>query len=112
MFHFFKYYYRQNILEWSLMPTDWSILESNWVTKLKTRFNGNPRHVEMINELEKTSNEITEHLSASSLTSNDEYLEGGEEQRENTKKLESVIFNDVLLMSGVDESMEMVQSIV
>lgn len=94
------------------MPTDWSILESNAVSKLKTRFNGNPRHVEMTDTFKKRfkSHEINEYLSASSLISNDDYMEGEEEQREITKQLESVIFNDTLLTAGVEESMEMVQA--
>lgn len=91
------------------MPTDWPIIDSDLVHKIKTKFNGNPRYVEVVNKINKKSHETTESLLARSINFNEEYMEeGNEEHKEEIKKLESEIFNDVVSVFEAEEMAEMV----
>lgn len=107
----FYHHYSQNILEWNLMPTDWSIFESNMVRKIKTKFNGNPRYIELTDKFIKNSQKVTEPMLSNTVL-NDEYMEDGEEEhKEEIKKLESIIFNDITADLEAEEIMEVVKSI-
>lgn len=90
------------------MPTDWSIVDSDLVHKIKTKFNGNPRHVEVVNQLNKKSHETTEFSFSPSIILNEEYTGENEEHKEEIKNLESEIFNDIVSVYEADEMMEMV----
>lgn len=92
------------------MPTDWSIFESDMVRKLKTKFIGNLRHIEVLDKFIKKSKKIIEHTFSHTIL-NDEYVEDGEEEhREEIKKLESIIFNDIT-DSEAEEIMKEVKNI-
>lgn len=93
------------MLEWDIMPTDWSTLETDMVRKLKTKFYGNPRYVETIDNSHKKSQETTEYPIAPSVALKfDE--EGGEEDINN---VESLTYNDVVSVTAeTDEMMETV----
>jgi len=96
------------MLEWYIMPTDWSTLETDMVQKLKTKLYGNPRYVETIDNSNKKSQETTEYPIASNVVIKfDEYGEGGEE--DNMNNLESLTFNDIVSVTAEnDEIMETV----
>jgi len=85
------------------MPTDWSVIETDLVRKIKTRFHGNPRYLEWIDKSNKKSHETTERPIAPSIVFNDDYLEGGEEE---VKNLESLTYNDIVSVTEFDEVMD------
>lgn len=89
------------------MPTDWSIVDSDLVHKIKTKFNGNPRHVEVVHQLNKKSHETTTFSFTPSVIFNEETTEENEEHKE-IKNLETEIFNDLSSIYETDEMMEMV----
>lgn len=85
------------------MPTDWTTLESNLVNKVKNKFYGNPRHVE-IADFKKKSN-VVEHSTEPSEMLHEEYAEGEEEEHKNIKRLNSSIINDIISIDGTEETM-------
>lgn len=89
------------------MPTDWSITELDTVQKLKSKFNGNPRYVEVMDKFNKKSKGTTDHSTSSLLK--DEYMDEGEEHREAVQRLESSIFNDLVSNHEAEDIMEMVR---
>jgi len=93
------------MLEWDIMPTDWSTLETDLVRKIKTKFYGNPRYVEIIGNSNKKSQETTEHPIAQNVELKfDE--EGGEEDITN---INSLTYNDIVSVTvETDEIMETV----
>jgi len=97
------------MLEWDIMPTDWSTLETDMVRKLKTKFYGNPRYVETIDNSNKKSQETTEYSIAPNLAlKHDDYAEGGEEDNI-MNNVESLTYNDVVSVTAeFDEIMETV----
>lgn len=100
------YYYSQNILEWDLMPTDWSIVEIDLVRKIKTKLYGNPRYVEFIDDSNKKSHDTTEHSIAPSLILNNNYTEGGEE--DNINHSENITYKDIVSLNESNEDFEIV----
>lgn len=96
------------MLEWDLMPTDWSTLETDMVRKLKTKLYGNPRYVETIDNSNKKSQETTEYPIASNVVLKfDDFGEDGEE--DNMNNLESLTYNDIVSVTAEnDEIMETV----
>ncbi|KAL5236739.1 hypothetical protein ACI65C_004149 [Semiaphis heraclei] len=100
------FFYTQNMLEWDLMPTDWSTLETDMVRKLKTKLYGNPRYVETIDNSNKKSQETTEYPIASNVVLKfDDFGEDGEE--DNMNNLESLTYNDIVSVTAEnDEIME------
>lgn len=93
------------MLEWDIMPTDWSTLETDMVRKIKNKFYGDPRHVEIIGNSNKKSHETTEHPIAQNVELKfDE--EGGEEEIININNL---TYDDVVSVTAeTDEIMETV----
>lgn len=91
------------------MPTDWSIVDSELVHKIKTKFNGNPRYVEIVHQLNKKSHETTEFSLTQNIILNEESSEqGNEKHKEEIKKLKSDILNDEISVYEAEETMEMV----
>ncbi|KAE9524057.1 hypothetical protein AGLY_015538 [Aphis glycines] len=98
------FFYTQNLLEWDIMPTDWSILETDLVRRIKTKLYGNPRYLETIDNSNKKSQETTEYPIAPSVVMKyDDYVESGEEDVQN---IENITFNDVISINEADEIME------
>jgi len=95
----------QNLLEWDIMPTDWSTLQTDMVRKIKTKFYGNPRYVEVIGNSYKKSQETTEYPIAPNLVLKfDE--EGGEED---INDVHNLTYDDVVSVTAeTDEIMETV----
>lgn len=98
------------MLEWDIMPTDWSTLETVMVRQIKTKLHGNPRYVETMDNLNDKSQEkqeTTEYPIASNVVLKfDDYAEGGEEDANNA---ESLTYNDVVSVTAeTNEMIEMV----
>lgn len=90
------------------MPTDWSILETDLVRRIKTKLYGNPRYLETIDNSNKKSQETTEYPIAPSVVMKyDDYVESGEEDVQN---IENITFNDVISINEADEIMETVKN--
>jgi hypothetical protein len=82
------------------MPTDWSTFKSNVACQVKTKFNGNPRFIAEKYNLKKKS---LVQSANSSIIINNEYVED-----EETKPLESIVFDDLLSISEPEEIVEQV----
>jgi len=97
------------MVEWDMMPTDWSTLETDMVQKLKTRLYGNPRYVETIDNSNKKSQETTEYPIAPSVVLKfHDYAEGEEEEIRNA---ESLNYNEIVsITTEINEMGEMVQT--
>lgn len=93
------------MLEWDIMPTDWSTHETDMVRKIKIKFYGDPRHVETIGNSNKKSLETTEHPIAQNVEFKfDE--EGGEEDIIN---VDGLTYDDIVSVTAeTDEIMETV----
>jgi len=97
------------MLEWDIMPTDWTTLETDMVRKLKTKLYGNPRYVETIDNSNKKSQETTEYPIANNVVIKfDDSVEGGEEDH-NMNSVESLTYNDIVsVTTETDEILETV----
>lgn len=90
------------------MPTDCPIFESDMLHKIKTKFHGNPRYVEVADKFIKMLKKKTEYTVSNTIL-NEEYMEGAEEEhKKEIKQLENTIFNDITSVSEAEEIMEIV----
>jgi len=95
------------------MPTDWPIFALNIVCKIKSKFKGNIRYVE-VDAFNKKSLVTTgiDHTLAPSVTSNDEYMESVEdENNKNIKRLDSELINEIISVSETEETADTVHII-
>jgi len=100
------------MLEWDIMPTDWSTSDVDIVCKLKTKFNGNPRYVEEADKFNKKSMEKTKLSLVPSIILNNEYNMEDEEHKKYIKESESGIFKDMSVFEAEEtEWMETVKII-
>lgn len=91
------------------MPTDWSITEFETVQKIKNKFNGNPRYVEVVDTFNKQSKETNDYSTTPSSILKEEYMDDVEENRDAVKGLESTIFNDLVSNHETEDIMETVR---
>lgn len=98
------------------MPTDWPITETDLVRRIKTKFNGNPRYVEIADNFVKNSGEPEAVGSMPNVYYNDESgVEGGEEDYNHSnhakyvKPIKSVNLDDIV--STVSETEETVETV-
>ncbi|CAI6355248.1 unnamed protein product [Macrosiphum euphorbiae] len=97
------------MLEWDIMPTDWSTLQTDMVRKIKTKFYGNPRYVEIIGNSNKKSQETAETPIAPNvvLTFDEELVE------EDINNLDSLKYDDVVSITAeTDEIVEMESALI
>lgn len=86
------------------MPTDWSSSGTYLVRKIRTRFYGNPRYLEVADRFLEINNSTV----ASNLMFNDEAFYGEEGIQENSRHLENEIFNDLQSETDAEETTETV----
>lgn len=73
------------------MPTDWPVAETELARRIKTRFSGDPRHVESVNKNRGGRETAPARPESNASFNEDEGTEEDVDQRENPIKLDDII---------------------
>ncbi|XP_050439768.1 radial spoke head protein 9 homolog [Adelges cooleyi] len=96
------FFYSQNVIEWSLIPTDYPADGSDLVKTMKDRFKGDPRHVQMANLFKPWTDQMAENNTPSNMSA-DVYGEGEGEEIVPEGRSKNVRASDVLSLFEMEE---------